>query len=132
MGWIPSREEISEEVANYSELTFFKKSKNILASFVIATSLLSLFLLGNIEQMFGSGAIYEIAFNLFLSVFIFLNHRWAMVTFCALYLFNKLIFLLSSFGSPISQIIFGAIALMLTYSAFRVATALRRNGASVE
>jgi len=132
VGWIPSKEEISDEVANYSELTFFKKSKNILASFVIAMSLLSLFLVGNIEQMFGSGAIYEIAFNLFLSVFIFLNHRWAMVTFCALDLFNKLIFLLSSFGSPISQIIFGAIALMLTYSAFRVATALRKNGASVD
>lgn len=132
MGWIPSKEEISDEVANYSELTFFKKSKNILVCFVIAMSLLSLFLLGDIEQMFGSVAIYEIAFNLFLCVFIFLNHRWAMVTFCALYLFNKLIFLLSSFGSPISQILFGAIALMLTYSAFRVATALRENGEPVD
>lgn len=132
MSWIPSSDEIAEEAANYSELTFFKKSKNILASFVIATSLLTLFLLGNIEQMFGSGTIYEIAFNLFLSVFIFLNHRWAMLSFCALYLFNKLIFLFSSFGSPISQIIFGAIALMLTYSAFRVATALRKNGAAVD
>jgi hypothetical protein len=132
VSWIPSSDEIAEEAANYSELTFFKKSKNILASFVIATSLLTLFLLGNIEQMFGSGTIYEIAFNLFLSVFIFLNHRWAMLSFCALYLFNKLIFLFSSFGSPISQIIFGAIALMLTYSAFRVATALRKNGAAVD
>ena len=128
MGWVPSKDEILREVENYNELSFFKKSKNVLAIFVVAISALSFFLIGAIEEMFGSGAIYEIAFNLFLAVFIFLNHRWAMIVFCAIYLLNKFIFILSFAGSPISQVIFGAIAVLLTYSSFRVATELKRLG----
>ena len=129
MGWFPNKDEILCEVENYNNLSFFKKSKNVLATFVVAMSVLSFFLIGAIEEIFGSGAIYEIAFNLVLAAFIFFNHRWAMIVFCAIYLLNKFIFILSFVGSPISQIIFGAIAVLLTYSSFRVATELKKLGA---
>ena len=125
MGWIPTQDEILNEAKNYTELPFYKKSKNILAIFVIAISALSLFLMKWVEQNGVSLSVYEIALNVLLSLFIWLNHRWAMIVFCFLYLISKIVFIFSSLGSPVTHLIFGAVAVMLTYSAFKVATELR-------
>lgn len=127
MGWIPSNDEILSEVATYNELSFFKKSKNSLVIFVLVVSALSFFLMGAIGEIIGSDAIYGIVFNIFLTIFIFLNHRWAMFAFCAIYLIDKIIFILAGAGSPVSQIIFGALAVLLTYSSVKVATELKKS-----
>jgi len=55
-----------------------------------------------------------------------LYHRWAMIVFCAMYLLNKIIMVFSSVGTPVSQIIFGALAVVLTYSAVKVETDLKK------
>lgn len=82
--------------------------------------------MGTIEEIIGSDAIYGTVLNIFLAVFIFLNNRWAMFAFCAIFLMDKIIFILSGAGSPISQIIFGAIAVLLTYSSVKVATEMKK------
>lgn len=38
------------------DLTFFKKSKNVLVAFILATVALSVVLIGDIENALGSGA----------------------------------------------------------------------------
>lgn len=126
MGWISSKEDILREVETYNELSFLKKSKNGLVIFVLVVSVLSFFLMGTIEEIIGSDAIYGTVLNIFLAVFIFLNNRWAMFAFCAIFLMDKIIFILSGAGSPISQIIFGAIAVLLTYSSVKVATEMKK------
>ena len=125
MSCIPSKEEIALEVENYNELSFLKKSKNILALFIIALSALSTIILFAVDGVLKSGAGYEIFAYIALSVFIFLNHRWAMIVFCFLYLIDKFIFIIERTGSPASQIIFGVLATVLTYSAFMVAMGLK-------
>ena len=129
MGLVPTTEQIEEEANSFENLGFFKKSKNVLVIFILVTTGISLFLIGTIEDAFGSGAAYELALSAILAIFIYFNHRWAMALFCIIYLANKIIFLLSGFGSPFSQIIFAAIVVVLTYSSFRVATELKRNKA---
>lgn len=126
MGWFPSAEEIEEEAVNFEELSFFKKTKNVLTVFILVTVALSLLFMGPIEEAVGSGAIYELAFSVVLAGFIYLNHRWAMILFCIIYVANKIIFIFLGIGTPISSIIFGAIALMLTYTSVRVASSLKR------
>lgn len=129
---IPTKEQIDEEANNYGNLSFFKKTKNALVAFILVISALSLFFIGNIEAAFGSGAIYELGFNVVLAAFIYFNHRWAMIVFCFIYIIDKVLFILGGFGSPVSQIIFAAIAIMLTYTSFRVATALKRKAAEAQ
>ena len=44
MGYLPTSEQIKEEVSNYDELTFFKKIKNILIVFILVMSALSYYI----------------------------------------------------------------------------------------
>jgi transposase len=92
----------------------------------LVTSALSLFLIDTIEEAFGSGAAYELALSVVLAIFIYFNHRWAMILFCIIYLANKAIFIFSGMGTPISQIMYAAVALLMTYTSFRVASELKR------
>jgi hypothetical protein len=130
MGWIPNKDEILNEVKNYGDLTFFKKSKNTLVIFVVVMSALTIVLMRGQEGYFTSGGFYEVAFSLFLAIFIFLNHRWAMLTFAAIYIFGRITIItyavMLNSRLPFSAIIFGAVAAVLTYSAYRVATELKR------
>lgn len=122
MGLIPSKEAITSEVDNYETLGFFKKSKNTLAVFITVISLISLAMAETLGLEY---IMFSMGFNLLLAVFIYFNHRWAMVLFCGIYLLDKVLFIISQTGYPISQIIFGAIALVLTMTSYRVATKLR-------
>jgi hypothetical protein len=49
-----------------------------------------------------------------------------MILFCIIYLANKAIFIFSGMGTPISQIMYAAVALLMTYTSFRVASELKR------
>ena len=130
MGWIPNKEEILNEVKNYEDLTFFKKSKNALATFATVVSALSILLMRGQENYFMSAAFYETAFCLLLAVFIFLNHRWAMVLFCGIYVLARGVTIASAIMIgilfPFSHIIFGVWATILTYSAYKVATEMMK------
>jgi hypothetical protein len=70
--------------------------------------------------------LYGIAVYLILSIFIYLNHRWAMIVFCLFYMGDKVLLIVSGGGSPISPIIFGFIAAALTYASYRVADQLKK------
>lgn len=130
MGWIPNRDEILSEVQNYGTLPFFKKSKNTLVIFVVLMSASTIFLMRGQQGYFTSGGFYETAFSLFLAIFIFLNHRWAMLTFAAIYIFGRVTIItyavMLNNRLPFSAVIFGIVAALLTYSAYKVATELKR------
>lgn len=120
MSWIPSNEELVSEAENYNSLGFFSKSKNQLIVFILLICALTFFAM-NLSGASG----YGIVFNLLVAVFIYFNHRWAIVLFALMYVGDKVV-LISMGASPGSQIIFGAIAVLLAYSAFKVATELKK------
>jgi hypothetical protein len=101
-------------------LSFLNKSKNGVVIFILIVSSISLFLIGS----FNIG-IYGIIFNLVLAVFIYLNYRWAIALFAVVYLIDKAL-MISMGASPVSSIIFGALAATLSYNAFCVATELKK------
>lgn len=139
MSFFIKKEEAESQANNFSTLGFFKKSKNQLVAFIICISLLTLlmtnFLVEKLSENFEPTQNIEVFMSvgiyLLLAIFIFFNHRWAMIFFALLYIADKVILILSSVGFPISQIIFGAIAVSLAYNAFRVATALKKQKKSI-
>ena len=129
MGFFATKKDIDEEVASYQKLTFFKKSKNILVVFIIVLVLITFYISGlTVSDMIlvpeGSALIIAMAINLIFAFFIYLNHRWAMVAFCLLFVGDKIMFLLG--GASPSQIIWAALAIMLTISSIRVASQLKK------
>ncbi|MEE9347951.1 MAG: hypothetical protein V3U82_07135 [Robiginitomaculum sp.] len=95
--------------------------------FYVVTLLLSplILLLGDYEYsraeiLFGLG-IYAV----FLP-FLFLNHRWAIIVLCLLYLFDKIAMIIQNPIAAISSILFGALVVSWSYKTFKVATELKR------
>tara|TARA_X000000368_G_C22622838_1_gene533034 strand:+ start:117 stop:503 length:387 start_codon:yes stop_codon:yes gene_type:complete len=120
MGWIPTKEEIADEAKNYKDVKFFAKTKNQLLIFILIVSGISIFFIGSFDISWVGIAIY-----LVLAGFIYLNHRWAIVVFALMYLADKIL-IISMGARPTTSIIFGAVALVLSYSAYRVATELKK------
>lgn len=129
-----TKDKIEEEEKTYKDLSFFKKTKNVLSTFVLAMTALSLllFILNLTEYSLGISLFVQWALYIILAIFIYFNHRWAMVIACLIYLSDKVLFILDGLGSPVSQIIFGGIMLVLTYNSFRVATVLKSNATNPE
>ena len=130
MSWIPTKNEIEKEVKNYETLSFLNKSKNGVVIFILIVSSISLFLMNGIDIFYITIGIfnienYGIIFNLVLAVFIYLNYRWAIALFAMVYLIDKAL-MISMGASPVSSIIFGALAATLSYNAFCVATELKK------
>ncbi|MDB9980634.1 hypothetical protein OAD65_00035 [Planktomarina temperata] len=121
VGWIPTKDDIIGEAQNYEDLKFFAKSKNQLVTFILIVSGISIFFIGS----FGIGLI-GIALNLVLAGFIYLNHRWAIIVFALMYSADKIL-MLSMGARPTSLLIFWAVALIGSYSAYRVASQLKAN-----
>ena len=121
MGYLPTNKQIKEEVSNYDELTFFKKIKNILVVYILVLSTLSDYF------NYTAGTFIDVVFAtpiyFILVAFIFYNHRWAMIAICWLTMMDM--FAMSPFGA--TEIIIAAIAVVLTYHSFRVATALKKS-----
>ena len=129
MGIFATNEDTKHEVSNYQNLSFFKKSKNVLSTFIIAVSAFSFYLSSSLSAQFGLSNeefLYGIIINLILSIFIYLNHRWAMIVFCLFYIGDKILLLVNGDGSPISPIIFGVIVTALSYASYRVADQLKK------
>jgi len=130
MGWIPTKIEIEKEANDYENLGFFKKSKHVLVLFVVATFVLSYLVFENygIELWApGQSLVYLIP-----AVFIYHNHRWAIVLLPILYLGDTLSFFINSEWqvSPLPLIILGLIAVLFSYRSYRVATQLKKNAAA--
>ena len=124
MSWIPTKEEITKEAENYNILTFFKKTKNILVTFIIGISLFNLLIRWSIinTEMFVSIGIYVV-----LAAFIYFNHRWAMVIFALLFTLDKVMIMIAIMPRiSISSLVFTAIALILSYGSYLVANELKR------
>ena len=123
-----SKEEAIQEAESYSNLTFFKKSKNLLITFIVAISVLSvgLSMYGNVGNYRFEDVIIDIVVYLILLPFIYFNHRWAMALFCLIYGTGKFILMAQRIGTPISHIIFLLIAVSLTYKCFLVASYLKK------
>lgn len=119
MGLLTTKEDILEEVSAYYSLPFHKKTKNLLVLLIIAICVFSLLFAGV------SLAIYDVVLYLLLSVFIYLNHRWAIALFGVLITFDKIISLIVSYN--FGHLLILLLALMFTYDAFRVATELKKN-----
>ena len=121
MGYLPTNKQIKEEVSNYDELTFFKKNKNILVVYILVLSAISDYL--NYTAGTFIDVVFAIPIYLILIAFIFYNHRWAMIVICWLTMMDM--FAMGWwFGT--TEIIIAAIAVVLTYHSFRVATALKK------
>ena len=85
MAWTPFGEEINEEIENYDDLPFFKKSKNLLSIFVVFCVFLTVVLQDGLNL--SDLTIYvSITYNLVLALFIYFNHRWAMLVFCVVFI----------------------------------------------
>lgn len=134
MSFFIKKEEAESQANNFATLGFFKKSNNQLVAFIIFISLLTLLMTNFLVEKLNENSeptqnieiFIGIAVYLLLAVFIFFNHRWAMIVFALLYIADKIILISSGVGFPISQIMFGAIAVSLTYNAFKDATALKK------
>jgi len=129
MGFLPTNKEIKEEVNNYDELPFFKKIKNGYVAAIILVCVITFFandILPTDYSLEASGLIGTIIFYLILAAFIFYNHRWAMIVFCSIFVIDKVLIIFSQYSNPITQIIFGAVVVGLTYHSFKVATELKK------
>ena len=104
----------------YEVLTFFKKIKNILIVFILVMGALSDYI--NYTTGTFIEVVLAIPIYLILIAFIFYNHRWAMIVICWLTMMDM--FAMGWFGT--TEIIIAAIAVVLTYHSFRVATALKK------
>ena len=125
MAWFPSSKNIIEEVENYKQNSFFKKSKNLLFCFVIYCTFISIFFQEGLK-LDNIALIFAVSYNLVFAFFIFLNHRWAMILFCTIYIIDKLVFIFLFDKNPIFNLIFGIVAVMLTITAFSVASKLKK------
>ena len=124
MAWTPFGEGINEEIENYDYLPFSKKSKNLLSTFVVFCVFLTVVLQEGLNL--SDLTIYvSITYNLVLALFIYFNHRWAMLMFCIVFVIDKLVFIFAYQTSIIFQLIFGAVAVSLTMTAYKVATTLK-------
>ena len=123
-----SKEEAIQEAESYGDLTFFKKTKNVLITFIVAVSILSvgLAMYGNMESFRFEDVIIDVVAYLVLLPFVYFNHRWAMVLVCLLYGAGKFIMIALGLGTPISHLIFLMIAVSLTYKSFLVASYLKK------
>ena len=122
-----SKELAMEEAQSYSELSFFKKSKNSLIAFflfvcAITIAVASVGAMGDLP--FEEIVIGVIAYLFFLP-FIYFNHRWAMVMPCLIYAVDKVLLIAEGLGTPVSHLLFLALAIHLTYKAFMAATYLK-------
>ena len=130
MGLFATKKQINDEVSNYEKLTFFKKSKNILVSFIIFTVLITFLLSGatiteTLSVVDGNFLVISVGMNLILAFFIYQNHRWAMIVFCLFFVGDKIMYILG--GAPaIPQLIFAVIVIMATVSSYRVADQLKK------
>tara|TARA_Y100000294_G_scaffold160284_1_gene163743 strand:- start:893 stop:1669 length:777 start_codon:yes stop_codon:yes gene_type:complete len=129
MGFLPTDKEIKEQVSNYDDLTFFKKIKNIYVAAIVLICTLTYFLSDLFASTLNADASSvknSIILYLILAAFIFYNHRWAMIVFCTIYIFDRVFLLFLQLSNPISEFIYAAVVVALTYGSFRVATELKR------
>ena len=105
----------------YEVLTFFKKIKNIFIVFILVMGAISAYI--NYTAGTFIDVVFAIPIYLILIAFIFYNHRWAMIVICGLTMMDM--FAMGWFGT--TEIIIAAIAVVLTYHSFRVATALKKS-----
>lgn len=133
MSFLPNKQQIIDEAANYNALSFFKKSKNIYAAFIIFCCVVTfgfmvytnnLSLTEFISNEAGIASLITVSIYLLFAFFVYLNHRWAMIIFCLLFLADKILMLLA--GGSFSNIIFAGITLVLTIASIRVANQLKR------
>lgn len=116
----------------HTELNFGQKPKNQLGIFYIVVIILSLIrlTLGAVGQGLDIAIIISALFGLMLyalfAFFIFLNHRWAMVLACLMFLCEILVVIITQPSSLIAQLLFGFACLAFTWRAFLVATALKQ------
>lgn len=122
-----SKELAMEEAQSYSEISFFKKSKNGLIAFFLFVCAMSIGIasLGIVEDFQLEDAAISAALYLVCLPFIYFNHRWAMVVACLIYSADQVFTLAQGVGSPVSHLLFLTFAISLTYKAFMAATYLR-------
>lgn len=122
-----SKELAMEEAQSYSELSFFKKSKNGLISFFLFVCAISIAVasLGVVEDFQLEEVAIDVVVYLIWLPFIYFNHRWAMVVSCLIYAVAKVFLIAGGLGTPMSHLLFLAIAISMTYKAFMAATYLK-------
>jgi len=122
------KEKAMLQAKNYPDLPFYKKSKNILVIFFIVISILGFFLAlyGLLPGFDMVMAISGISINMLLAIFVFFNHRWAIVLIGVIYSIDKVIFIIDGVGNPLSHIVFFLIVSRMCYISFLVASELKR------
>ena len=124
MTWFPTNENIIKEVENYKRSSFIKKSKNLLVCFIFFVVFLTIIFQDGLN-LDNIPLIIAVSYNLVLACFIYLNHRWAMIIFCSLYIIDKILYILLG-QSIIPNLLFGIIAVTLTISSFKVASKIKK------
>lgn len=117
-----NKEEAINQAESYQDIAFHKKTKNILIFFYLGVGLLSIFM----SESLGLESLIGIIIYWVFLPFVYLNHRWAIVLLCLLYISDKIYFLAMQVGAPISQILFGLVATALSYNAFITAMHLKK------
>jgi hypothetical protein len=135
MFFIPTMAKIEAEVNNYETLGFFRKSKNLLITFILVTEAIWLYRVSNVGSDNFVGLLIEPALISIIAGFIYLNHRWAIVTFIIYYMIDKFLVISSlpaTESGALGGTILSAILIIISYSSFRVATILKREGSDIE
>ncbi|PHR62885.1 MAG: hypothetical protein COA47_02175 [Robiginitomaculum sp.] len=134
---LPTKEEMWEEAENYHTIKFYNKSKNLIIVFLAIGMLLSLWLTANnnvvdlsntdlVSNLTRVDVIYGFSLYAFFLIFVFFNHRWAIILVALIYTADKVLIMIGSGTSPIGSLIFLAILLGLSYRAFFVASNLKK------
>jgi hypothetical protein len=120
------KEQAISDAENYQDIKFYKKSKNILIFLYLAVALVSYNLLPDIAGYDRVDVLVGTLFYLFFLPFIYFNHRWAIVVPCLMYLGDKILFMMDGTANPIFHILFGLVALSLSYQSYVTATHLKK------
>jgi hypothetical protein len=131
---IDSKEKIQEEANNYENLGAKNKTKNSYIFLIIILGIIDFFARGLYVDfaLAPSELLSATILNLFLAIFIYFNHRWAMVIWALNFIATKIymLFYIASLnmsgGAIIVQIFFGYIVFSAAFNSIRVSTALKR------
>jgi hypothetical protein len=123
--WHDVRGRAAKEAAAYTTLKPYRKSKNLLVALMLGLPALSLVLLVYLGVEVTIESIVSMLIHLLLAVFVYLNHRWAMVAYGCLFVGNWFAALAGGASFTTLNLALIVIVVLVTNISVRVATTLK-------
>jgi hypothetical protein len=116
--WRINKEELDKQISGYNTIKFYKTARAQALGAVLFSVILALTFILFLDASVTS--YYDISIFLFLGVFAYFGHRWALILLMLFWTFSKVYAIILQQGHPFVQVIWWAIFMHVFYFAFRV------------